>query len=150
MIKRKIKVKEGDVFAVPLLQGCFGIGLITRRYKKSSLGYFFDITSSSLPKEVKIDKLKIVFIAQFSAIGIEEGEWPLIETDFKFDREEWPIPLLKMQHPITEQYFSVQYDDTLFDDERKLITKEQADKLFGHESYGYVALEEKLSSILKK
>jgi translation initiation factor IF-1 len=41
MTKKKIKVKEGDVFAVPLLQGCFGIGIITRRYKKKFIRIFF-------------------------------------------------------------------------------------------------------------
>ncbi len=151
MRKKKIKVIEGDIFAVPLVQGGYGIGLMARRYKTSSLGYFFDKIYPSPPEELNIADInswKVALIGQFSAIGIEEGEWPLLKTSFHFIREEWPIPVLKMQDPLSEKYFAVIYDDTLFNEERHLITKEEADKLFGHGVYGYVALEKKLSSIL--
>lgn len=151
MRKKKIKVKEGDIFTVPLVQGGYGIGLIARRHKTSSLGYFFDKIYPSPPEALNIADInnwKVALIGQFSAIGIEEGEWPLLNTNFAFIREQWPIPVLKMQEPISEKYFAVIYDDTLFNEERHLITKEEADKLFGHGVYGYVALEKKLSSIL--
>jgi hypothetical protein len=148
---KKIKVKEGDVFAVPLRQGGYTIGLIARRHKTSSLGYFFDRIYLSPPEELNvadINKWKVALIGQFSALGIEEGEWPLLKKNFDFIRKEWPIPVLKMQDPLSEKYFAVIYDDTLFNEERHLITKEEADKLFGHGVYGYGALEKKLSSIL--
>lgn len=151
MRKKKIKIIEGNIFAVPLVQGGYAIGLIARRHKTSSLGYFFDKIYLSPPEELDIADInnwKVALIGQFSAIGIEEGEWPLLKTNFDFNREEWPIPVLKMQDPLSEKYFAVIYDDTLFNEERHLITKEEADKLFGHGVYGYVALEKKLSSIL--
>ena len=151
MRKKKIKVEEGDIFAVPLRQGGYDIGLIARKHKTSNLGYFFDKVYQSPPETLDvtgINNWKVTLIGQFSAIGIEEGEWPLLKTAFNFKREDWPIPVLKMQEPITEQYFAVLYDDTLFNEKRYLITKEAADKLFGHGVYGYGALEKKLSSIL--
>lgn len=151
MKKKKLKVKEGDVFAVPLLQGGFAIGLIARNHKTSNLGYFFAKIFTSVPNEsdtAGISRWPVALIGQFSAIGIQEGEWPLLKTNFQFNREDWPIPVLKMQEPISEQYFAVIYDDTLFNEERHRITKEEADRLFGHGVYGYVALQKKLSSIL--
>src|SRR5258707_12629960 len=42
------------------------------------------------------------------------------------------------------QYFSVQYDHTLINEERHLITKEEASKLFGDGLDGYGVIEEKL------
>lgn len=151
MRKKKINSKEGDVFAVPLRQGGYGIGLIAREHKTITLGYFFKKNYLSVPEEVDvagINKWEVALIGKFSTMGIENGEWPLLKTTFKFNREQWPIPVLKMQDPLSEKYFAVIYDDTLFNEERHLITKEEADKLFGHGLYGYGALEKKLSSIL--
>lgn len=151
MRKKKIKVKEGDVFVVPLRQGGYGIGLIAREHKTITLGYFFDKIYSTVPEVLDttdIDKWKVTLIGKFSTMGIENGEWPLIKTIINYDRNEWPIPILKMQHPITEQYFAVIYDDTLINEERQLITEEEAEKLFSHGLYGYGALEKKLSAIL--
>lgn len=104
-----------------------------------------------MPEELDtthINNWQVILIGKFSSLGIEEGEWPLLKTNFQFKREDWPIPVLKMQEPITEQYFAVLYDDTLFNEERHKITKEEADKLFGHGNYGYGALQKKLSSLL--
>ena len=151
MRKRKINCKEGDVFVVPLKQGGYGIGLVAREHKTITLGYFFKKKYSSVPEEVDvagINKWEIALIGKFSTMGIENGEWPLLKTAFIFNREQWPIPVLKMQHPITEKYFAVIYDDTLINEERHLITEAEAEKLFSHGLYGYGALEKKLSSIL--
>jgi hypothetical protein len=148
---KKIKAKEGDVFAVPLRQGGYAIGLIAREHKTITLGYFFDTVYSSVPEQMDvtdITKWKVALIGKFSSMGIENGEWPLLKTTFKFIREEWPIPVLKMQEPLSEKYFAVIYDDTLINEERHLISEAESKKLFSHGLYGYGALEKKLTSIL--
>lgn len=149
--EKKIKINEGVGFAVPLRQGGYGIGLLARQNKGIALGYFFNKVFTSIPEDLDTSDLnywKIVLIGQFSCMGIQKELWPILKTNFQFKREEWPIPVLKMQDPITEQYFSVLYDESLLREKRKKIDKEEADELFGHGLYGYIALEKKLSTLL--
>jgi hypothetical protein len=152
-VKKKVKIKEGDVFAVPLLQGDYAIGLIAREQNKITLGYFFRTIFKTLPEELDttgINHWEVALIGKFSSLAIEKGEWPLLKTNFKFNRNNWPIPVLKMQDPLTEQYFAVLYDDTLVNEQRYKISIEEASELFGHGNYGYEALQKKLSTVLAK
>jgi hypothetical protein len=57
MAKNKIVPKEGDVVAVPLRQGGFGIGLVARKYKSILLGYFLDPFILRFP--LKLRKIKL-------------------------------------------------------------------------------------------
>ncbi len=153
MAKNKIVPKEGDVVAVPLQQGGFGIGLVARKYKSILLGYFFKCIFPLVPTEIQTDNVDIrvvALIGKFNSGGIENGEWPVLKTDFKFNKAEWPIPMFKMQHPITEKFYAVQYDDTLLSEERYLITRKEADNLFSYGLHGYGAIEKELSRILKE
>ncbi|HEY5463067.1 MAG TPA: Imm26 family immunity protein [Hanamia sp.] len=143
-MRKKLKIKEGDIFAVPLRLGGYGIGLIARHNKGITLGYFFSKVFTSIPEDLNmsgINHWKITLIGKFSPLGIEKDEWPLLKTNFQFKCEDWPIPVLKMQDPITGQYFSVLYDESLLHEKRQKIDKEEADMLFGHGLYGYEALE---------
>lgn len=151
MRRKKLKIKEGDVFAVPLLQGGYAIGLVAREHKGITLGYFFKSIFTEVPEfldATDINSWPVAFIGKFSSLGIEEEEWPLLKTNFVFKREDWPIPVFKMQDLLTEQYFAVLYDDTLVNEERYKITKEEADKLFGHAYSGHGSLQKKISSLI--
>lgn len=150
-MRKKIKINEGDMFAVPLRQGGYGIGLLARQNKGIALGYFFNKVFTSIPEDLDtagINHWKIILIGEFGLLGVNKGEWSLLKTNLKFKREEWPIPVLKMQDPITEQFFSVLYDDTLLNEQRYKISKQEADELFAYGLYGYGALEKKLSTVL--
>ena len=150
-MKSIIKPKEGDVFAVPLRHGDFGIGLLTHKHKSITLGYFFNLVYDTIPSNVEasmFDRSNVVLIGKFSSLGIESGEWQLLKTSYQFKKEDWNIPTFKMQNPLTEKYFAVVYDETLINEDRYLITEEEARLLFSHGLYGYGALEKKLSSIL--
>ena len=151
-MQKKIKFENGIVFAVPLSNSEYGIGMVTKKYKRITIGYFFKIIFSKLPGILSKEFLcaeNVILIAQFSSLGIENGEWPLVKSNFIFNSNEWPMPLFKMQHPITEQYFAVEYDETLLNDRRFLISKEVAKNLYGDGLFGYGALEKELDGILK-
>jgi Immunity protein 26 len=155
MIKKKQKVEEGDVFAVPLRSGGFAVGLVARRYKTIGLGYFFNKvfpSIASIEEEANINNLKIEFIGRFGTLGIVDREWPILKLNnsLHFKKEGWPIPIFKMQDPITERYFAVIYGDTLVNETIYPIEREEAEKLFSHTLYGHVSLEKKLDSILKR
>ena len=154
MKKTKVKTKEGDLFVVPLIQGGYALGLIARQFKKIVLGYFFakvypQVPESVIGSDLKVEK--IIFIGKFSSLAFEDGNWPLVKAEnFVFNRDEWVIPVFKMQHPLTEEYFAVIYDETLLNEKRYKITKEDADKLFKYGLNGYENLREILSEILDK
>ena len=42
-LAKKIKFENGVLFAVPLANGQYGIGLVTQKYKRITIGYFFNI-----------------------------------------------------------------------------------------------------------
>src|SRR5213592_3499242 len=50
MAPRKLPYREGDVFAVPLQDGAYGIGVVARMDREGAvLGYFFDRRYESVP-----------------------------------------------------------------------------------------------------
>jgi hypothetical protein len=151
MKKNRIKVKEGDLFAVPLGEGGYGIGLVTREHKQVTMGYFFKKFYQSIPTEIDagdINKWEVIFIGQFSPWGIKEGKWPLLAAAFKFDRNEWPIPVLRKKDLLTDKYYAVIYDDTLFDNQQYQITREEADELYEDGYHGHGVVEKRLSELL--
>jgi hypothetical protein len=148
---KKIKPKEGNLFAIPLTQDGYGIGLVAREYKTITLGYFFDIVYQDIPEKINDKDIRnwgIALIGKFSSPGIKNGEWPLLKTDFIFNKEEWPIPIFKTQEPLTEKYYAVKVDSTLMNDDRYLISEEEAKAYFKHVLYGYESLRKQLSVIL--
>ena len=150
-MKKKIKIKEGDLFAIPLRNGGYALGIINRMHGEMTMGYFFDKVYPNVPAEVDasdIKSWKVILIGKFSSAGIENGEWPLLVTNFAFDRDDWPVPILKMQDPLTDIYYAVVYDETLLNDKRYRISKEEADKLYGDGYYGYGAVEKRLTALL--
>jgi Immunity protein 26 len=149
----KLKLKEGNVFAIPLLQGGYCIGLVAREYKTIRLGYFFNkvYSRSSLPDEVmedEIDKNGIILIRKFSINGLKDSGWRLLNRGFIFNKEQWPIPVFKMQEPLTEKYYAVFYDETLISERRSLISATEAHRLYNHGLSGYAALEKQLNALL--
>ena len=150
---KKLKLKEGTVFAIPLKHEGYGIGLISKKYRNIAVGYFFKNIYKEIPVQVPefiFKKNNISLVARFSVIGIEIGEWPIVESKFCFDSAEWPMPTFKMQDPITEKYYAVTYDETLLNEKKYRITDQEEKKLFSDGLFGSGALEKKLSMLLSE
>jgi hypothetical protein len=149
--KSKRKLREGTFFGVPLMKGGYCLGIIARQNKGIALGYFFNKIYSDVPSIniADAEKNKVILIAKFSGLEIEEGAWPIIETDTKFCREEWPIPVMKMEDPLRSKFYGVLYDETLLSDIRVGITEEEAARMFKYGLYGSIALQKKLESLIR-
>jgi Immunity protein 26 len=152
---KKLKLKEGNVFAIPLVQGGYCIGLVAREYKTIRLGYFFNKVYSTstlldVTTEEEVNKNDIVLIRKFSTNGFKNSEWVLLERGFIFYKEQWPIPVFKMQDPLTEKYYAVFYDETLVSEKRSLISEAEAHRLYNHGLSGYKALEKQVSILLSR
>lgn len=97
MRKRK-KVKIGDVFAIPLPNGKFGFGRI---YRDASIGIYnhIGIDVTDLPQ-----KEEYQFVVGVYEDVLKSGNWELVDTrPFKNEEEEWPPPY-SIKDPITGKY----------------------------------------------
>lgn len=150
---KKTKIDQGQIFAIPLKDKGYGLGLIARKNDMIALGYFFKTVFEQLPigkvEADLISKANVILIGKFSCLGISNNEWPLLKSDFVFKKDNWPIPFFKGKDLGGDDFFSVLYDDSLLKETRRWISKNEAENLFEHGLYGYGALEIKLSRIIK-
>ena len=153
MKTKRIIAKEGDVIAIPLNQGGYGIGLVARTNKRTMLGYFFNNVYQTVPTDIlpgEINEKNVVLVAKFSSLGIEDGTWPILARFSNFTKTGWPIPVFKMQHALTGKYFAIIYEEDLLNEKsRHLVTGQEASLLFEHGSHGYISLENALSKLLR-
>jgi hypothetical protein len=91
---RKIKYSEGDIFGVPLRDGKFARGVVTRISPEGILiGYFFGPKLDELGgASIALDPQKAVKIFYFGDTRIINGAWPLIGRVSDWDRASWPSP----------------------------------------------------------
>ncbi len=94
------KVDLGDLFAVPLKSGGYGIGVIARMKKgrgaKSIVGYFFDLKLDNIPEPSDLSDIghsQVRYITQFGDLGLHEDRWPIIGPMPNWDQEDWPMPV---------------------------------------------------------
>lgn len=160
MNKKHIKYSEGQWFAIPLRSGGYAIGIIVRgNYKtKGGLGYFFGPRYDHLPSIVETapkNKDNFIFIGWFGDLGITNGEWPLIEAEKPFKREEWPvpkfyrIPSLSPGKAVVVEYD--QNDQRILHPIREYLVPLSQDilKFPKNTSYGYEAVEIELDKLLQ-
>lgn len=89
---------ETTVFAVPLGDLTFGLGLVARRAPRAAqiFGYFFGPRLDAIPTLAQIPPLspaKAVLRCNFGDLGLLDGSWPVIGKLQGGKREEWPMPL---------------------------------------------------------
>jgi hypothetical protein len=134
---KKLTYKEGDVFAVPLRDGGFSLGIVARspRHGKVLLGYFFPGKLPAVPKPPDLPVLlpeNAMKVVRFGDLSLMTGEWPIIGSLQNWDRDDWPMPKFIRQDPLTKRARLVSYAD---DDPNKEI----AEELCHFEATGYEA-----------
>jgi hypothetical protein len=152
MTKMKAKVKEGDLCAVPLNDGGYGVGLIARKNDKIVLGYFFSYISSNVPIDIPpavLGKKNVILIAKFSSLRIDSGDWPIIGNPIPFVKSDWPIPIFRHRDDIVGVYRARILGEDLFTAREYIISDEEADKLYQDGLFGAVALASRLNRVLK-
>jgi hypothetical protein len=110
---RKLPYREGDVFAVPLRDGGYGIGVVARMDGRGIvLGYFFGERHDDPPEPGDVHGSKpadSVHILRFGDLGLIRGEWPVIGPLPGWNREEWPMPAFGRQQDLTGRCLRVEY-----------------------------------------
>ena len=144
---------EGTVFSLPLREGGFARGVVTRAAPEGAVlyGYFFGPKLSS-PDERREDRLRPdTAIAQmiFGDLGLLNGEWKIIGELPNWDRDAWPMPDFVRRDPVGKRAWRVRRSDT---DPSKIDSEEPVSfetNLPPNTSSGYGAVEIKLTQLLR-
>lgn len=126
MRNKRPRQLDGTWFAVPLLDGGYGIGLVARYSPQVgvALCYFFAPRRESLPSVGDLtdysakDAIRVIRV---SDIGLAEAEWPQIGRAGEWIRSEWPVPTFVRKDPLCERAWKIHYSD---DDPRMMLGEE--------------------------
>ena len=126
----RIKLKEGDLITLPLLNK-FAVGLITRIDEdKIPLGYFYshltDTRYTEL-KQVNIDLDRPIFIKQFGFQGFKDNSWQVIGNLPNFLRSDFPVPVF-FHHTLPFKPVLVYFDDDMNEIRRQAIDEGEIER----------------------
>lgn len=121
----KVDAHEGDWFAVPLREGGWAVGVVSRANPEGVLfGYFFGPRHTEVPvldDVVSLTTADAVLVGKFGYLGLRKGNWPILGRLSGWDRTTWPLPALVRCEELTGRSFKVVYDDH---DPNKLLREE--------------------------
>jgi hypothetical protein len=121
-----VRYREGDWFAVSLLDSGFAAGLIARVNPKGALlGYFFGPRRREMPRLHDVSGLRpgdALLVRKFGHLGIVHGTWPLLGRLDSWERQDWPTPVFLRYEELTGRSFHVFYDDK---DPNKVLREKQ-------------------------
>jgi hypothetical protein len=126
---RKLRYKEGDVFAVPLEGGGFCLGVVARmpRGGKLLLGYFFGPRLDRVPGADEVPKLrpgKAAKVVIFGDLFLMKGRWPVVSRIKDWNRSDWPMPKFVRREELSKRAFLVTYCE---DDPTIVVSEERCD-----------------------
>ena len=109
------RYREGDLFAVPLRDGGYGVGLAIRASSDGVVvGYFFRARFEEPPRPEEIGSLsrdEAVWVKAFGDLRLLDGAWPVLGPLPGWRREEWPMPAFGRDESLTKRFLRVEYDD---------------------------------------
>jgi hypothetical protein len=125
----ELPYREGDVFAIPLRNGGYSLGVVARSPKQGRvlLGYFFGERFPSVPGSLDLPVLapeNALKIVKFGDLSLMSGKWPVVGRLQKWNRGDWPMPKFIRRAPLGKGARLVSYAD---DDPNQLIAEEAGD-----------------------
>jgi len=151
----KTKYREGDVFAVPLADGGYGLGVVARAKRGVYLGYLFGDVHAQIPalELLRLRPDDTVLVPIGGDQGLAEGHWPVLGQLPGWDRDDWPMPWFVEWSPPEQQYrvLSSCYPD---DPTKSLglpevkVTREEASGMPLNAGYPWPALEKEFNQLL--
>jgi hypothetical protein len=108
--------REGDLFAVPLRDHGYALGLVARCQPRGRIlfGYFFSSRHSAPPKLSDLSTLApddAVLRCRFGDLGIAERSWPVLGQLPGWNREIWKMPAFVRVEALTGHKMQVIYSD---------------------------------------
>ena len=97
MKRRKIEYFEGMLFVLPMRDGGFARGLVSRFDGKGAvLGYFFGPRLASVDEVMAGDEFlpeSAILVGRFGDLGLLNGAWHPYGKIASWSRESWPLPV---------------------------------------------------------
>lgn len=152
--KVRVKYAEGDVFAVRLEHGGYGLCVVARRHGSIILGYFFGPRYAEVPNLDSVietlDPKNAILRAKCGAYDIFEGNWPKVGAFRPWDRANWPIPMFRSTSILRGQTAAVTYGDKNLTDPIIVdgVTTEVIEKIQQDQQFGSGAMESYLSELI--
>jgi hypothetical protein len=152
MSKTKAPLTEGTAFLVPLRNGEYARGVVTRTDPHGEIlfGYFFGPRIDS-NIGVNVDDLNpatSLLRILFGALGLRDGKWPIIGQISKWERSDWPMPDFIRRDPLNRRKPRlVRYSDRDPSIEREYVVDDDP-QLAAASLFGYGAVEIRLTKLL--
>lgn len=120
--------REGTWFAVPLLAGGYGVGVVTRMAPRARMvvAYLFNQRYDSLPPLEDMARHRPKAAIKRLQIGdsrLRSGQWPILGELPDWDRSDWPMPKFLRHDESTQRAWRTSYSDT---DPSVLVREEPA------------------------
>lgn len=101
--KKRIRIKTGDIIAIPVLGNKYAYG---RVFKDTSIG-ILKVVSDDIDENIDFSMQEVVLVAGIFDTAIKSGEWPIIKNcPFNSEDESWSPPRF-IQDPIDANKFRV-------------------------------------------
>ena len=95
--KRKLPYHEGSVFAIPLNDGGYGIGVVARAASNGViLSYLFSDRYTTIPAQNELPKLdpqKALLKIRMGDLYLLNGSWTVLGDLEDWKKEMWPVPV---------------------------------------------------------
>lgn len=156
-MSQKVNYSVGNCFLVPLRNGGFARGLISKMDGKGSVfGYFFGpkFKNESEVPVVGLNEVDAYILkGKFGDLGLIKEEWKLIGSIANWNSENYPLPkFLRLDNDGVTGYLSTYNNDT-FDFEREVvvdISKISPKEYPIDRMMGYGSVEIKLTKLLSE
>lgn len=152
---KSLPYREGALFAVPLRNGGFSLGVVARMAPKGKiiLAYFFgkkfDVVPSFADISSKLRSIDAVKCLRVGDLGLVNGEWPILGDMPSWSRKDWPIPVFIRRDVLSGRVWRVIYSDS---DPSKLDKEEFSSHdpkgIEESDLYGYGAVELVMTKLL--
>jgi hypothetical protein len=149
---KRIKLKEGDLFILPLRTNGYLVGLVARIAGNGvPMGYFFNDLLPEISSSPNIDKLtadNVLLVSKFGIQGFADGTWRRAETLPGFTREDWPVPIFLEKHSVLAPRLEFYSDDMEFIGYGHVSQDTDLNSYYESGTSGSVAIEIELTKIL--
>ena len=120
MRKKRIRIKTGDIIAIPVSENKYAYG---RVFKDSSIG-ILEVLSDGIDETIDFSTQEVVLVAGIFDTAIKSGEWPVIKNcPFNNQDEAWSPPRF-IRDPINPNKYRIYHKG-----EMQSATKEDAEGL---------------------
>lgn len=151
---KKLPYREGDLFAVPLRDHGYAVGLVARSgpHGRVLFGYFFATRYDTVPDLSTLQMLEptdAVLQCRFGDLSLINGEWTILGPVANWSRTIWSMPPFVRDELLTNRKFKVIYSDdnpNLPVSETRLPTNADSEPANGMAGAGYIEL--KLTQLL--